>query len=212
MNEFLHHLWMASLVLGLSIALVAVLRVPWRRLFGAEQACLLWWLPPLGLIASQLPNAEASALAARMPTVFRFTAEAATSTLSPIAISAQGSSILPWAWICGVALCLILAGWRQWQLLARLRPLRPLADRLDPPLWSTANRSAGPALVGLWRPRILVPEDFEQRHDARERQLISRAFEIGKAEQCRSKFRFQGRVSVQLLQAVRQPACLLKVV
>ena len=43
-----------------ALASVALLRRPCRRLFGAENAFLLWGLPPLAMLASQLPHPAAA--------------------------------------------------------------------------------------------------------------------------------------------------------
>lgn len=59
-----------------------------------------------------------------------------------------------------------------WQLVRThrrlLRTLRPAPDASH---WRLPA-ACGPALVGVWRPRLYLPEDFEQRFDAAERQAI----------------------------------------
>lgn len=171
-TELMQHLWLATLALSVALVVVALLRVPWRRVFGAEQACHLWWLPALSLIASQLPHSEPVSLAAHIPTVFRFTAETTTSALSPAAASLHGHSILLWVWLAGAVSCLSVAAWCQWRFLMRLRSGCSQVSPAGLPLWRAADKNVGPALVGLWRPRIVIPADFDQRYDARERKLI----------------------------------------
>ena len=56
--DLLQRLWTATLALSAALVIVAALRTPWRRWFGVEHACRLWWLPLFALIASQLPHAQ----------------------------------------------------------------------------------------------------------------------------------------------------------
>ncbi|NMW25712.1 peptidase M56, partial [Rhodanobacter denitrificans] len=48
--------WLLILAFTASVLMVAALRKPCRRLFGTERAFQLWLLPPLALLASQLPH------------------------------------------------------------------------------------------------------------------------------------------------------------
>ena len=40
--DLLQRLWTATLAMSVALMIVAALRVPWRRWFGAEHACHLW--------------------------------------------------------------------------------------------------------------------------------------------------------------------------
>lgn len=53
----LAHGWPLVLAFTAASLCVALLRRPGRRLFGAERACQLWFLPPLAMLASQWPHA-----------------------------------------------------------------------------------------------------------------------------------------------------------
>ena len=49
--------WLLLLAFTVGVLLVAALRKPCRHLFGTERAFQLWLLPPLAMLASQLPHA-----------------------------------------------------------------------------------------------------------------------------------------------------------
>ena len=55
--DWLGHGWMLLLALTVGVLMVAALRKPCRHLFGTERAFQLWLLPPLAMLASQLPHA-----------------------------------------------------------------------------------------------------------------------------------------------------------
>ena len=170
--ELIQRLWMASLALSVALVVVALLRVAWSRAFGAEQACKLWWLPPLAVVASQLPHASSAQVIAPISTVFRFAVMATSVVQAPV------SALFPWqelvlvTWLAGILLFLLLAVRRQHMFSSRLRGTSSMSTINGLPLWRATDSNTGPALVGLWRPRIVVPADFEQRYDAHERTLI----------------------------------------
>ncbi|HEX7732268.1 MAG TPA: peptidase M56, partial [Rhodanobacter sp.] len=82
--------WLALLAFTAAALLVAALRRPCRRWFGAELAFHLWLLPPLALLASQLPHA-AAAPAALPPLVYTI-----TSAVGTTASHADGAGRFDW--------------------------------------------------------------------------------------------------------------------
>lgn len=171
--DVLQHLWMAALALSVALVAVAILRVGWRRMFGAEQACRLWWLPPLAVIASQLPHADSVPVIASLPAITDLAGTSGVPATSTLAASAPlWPDLLMWIWVCGLVACLFLAGWRQWRFSVRLRGAAPACEQGGLPMLYAVDNDIGPALVGLWRQRIVLPEDFEQRYDDDERALI----------------------------------------
>src|SRR5690348_1837736 len=95
--DLLQRLWTATLGLSVALLVVAALRLPWRRWFGAEHACRLWWLPPLALIASQLPHAARQAVMVREPMMLLAAAPAA-STLPASATNVDWRTVLVVLW------------------------------------------------------------------------------------------------------------------
>jgi hypothetical protein len=72
-----------------------------------------------------------------------------------------------WALGCVVSLALVLVGHQR--LFGGLR-LIPLGG--EDGVFRARTARVGPALVGVLRPRVVVPADFEQRYDEQERGLI----------------------------------------
>lgn len=166
--------WLLILAFTVATLLVATLRRPCRRLFGAERGFQLWLLPPLALLASQLPHAADASVTVLPPVVF-----AITSAASVLPAHAAAASPLDWRagmallWLVGTVVSLGLAIIAQSRYRARLRGASAVPGwRLPWPVLRAADPGVGPALVGAWRSRIVLPADFEQRYDATEQTLI----------------------------------------
>ena len=166
--------WMLILVFTAAVLVVAALRKPCRRLFGAERAFQLWLLPPLAMLVSQLPHVL-TAQATVLPAVV-FTITSATTTL-PAHVAESGA--IDWRawtvllWLAGIAVSVALAVIAQSRYRNHLRGATRVVDlSLRWPVWRAAGTDVGPALVGAWRMRIVLPADFEHRYDATERALI----------------------------------------
>lgn len=146
----------ANLAAAVAVALVLVLRIPARRLFGPRIAYGLWLLVPLAAAGMLLPS--------RVTTV---TVRAA-GVVSEAPSTAQGEAPAlvaatpfdPWPlvlglWIAGVAGALAWTVWRQAQFGR-----------------DAAAGLAGPAAVGVLRPRVVTPSDFGRRYSAREQFVV----------------------------------------
>lgn len=172
--DVLQRLWTATLALSVALLVVAALRGTWRRAFGAEHACRLWWLPMLAVTASQLPHVATQTVIVRVPAML--VAAAPTSAAPVVAGAGVGWRMaIVVAWLAGVALLLLFASWRQARFLRRMRNAQ--RTELDAPggiavIVRAPDAHTGPALVGAWRPRLVLPCDFEERYDAHERALI----------------------------------------
>ncbi|HET6631884.1 MAG TPA: M56 family metallopeptidase [Rhodanobacteraceae bacterium] len=172
-TDVLQHLWFATLALSLALAVVAILRRPWLRAFGAEQACHLWWLPPLAVLASQLPRpALLPPVMVQAPVLHWLSDSSVPASRLAAAAAPAWPAWLLLAWLLGAGACLLLAAWQQRSFAARIRGAHPSPHESLPQVWVADDCAIGPALVGVWRPRIVVPADFAQRHDASERRLI----------------------------------------
>jgi beta-lactamase regulating signal transducer with metallopeptidase domain len=166
--------WLLTLAFTAAVLVVAVLRKPCRRLFGTERAFQLWLLPPLTLLASQLPHA-ANVSNRTLPSLVYVIASAG-DVLSSRAGELPGvdwrHGIVP-IWCAGMAIFLLLAVVAQWRYRRRLLGATPVSEsRSRFPVLRATSADVGPALVGAWRIRIVLPADFEDRYDATERGLI----------------------------------------
>lgn len=92
----------------------------------------------------------------------------------PGAIDGAAGQSLPWAglllafWAVGTGLCLLRDLRAQRRFERRMGPLTPRTDGS----WQASADPGLPALVGLWRPRIVVGPDFDQHFSAQEQHLI----------------------------------------
>lgn len=162
-NEILTTLVDATWAVSAGILLVLLLRWPLRRLFGAALAYQAWVLVPLVTATAFLPPLQVQ----RRPAV--------VVLLHPTAMAAPvaEASFIPWTslgllvWALGAAL-LALWFWRAHaDFVRRLGALVAQGG-----LYVCQSPDAGPALLGLVRPRIVVPADFATRYTRHEQELI----------------------------------------
>jgi beta-lactamase regulating signal transducer with metallopeptidase domain len=156
---------LGSFNLGLLLALA--LRLIWRRHFGATATYALWLLPPMLALVTRLPSASTP------PEPVRVLLLQVSESLPALdeGIASSHSSVLLWIWLAG-ALGTIAS-----LMLSRRRLSRRLANlahRTDPrcPQLPVARADFGPAIVGLWRPILVLPHDFEQRFDSIQQSLV----------------------------------------
>jgi TonB family protein len=163
----------ANLAAAAAVLLVAAIRKAARRRFGARAAYALWLAPLLAALAVLLPHPlaqVAASSAAVAPMVAQ--AEAMTDEFVAVAAPSRGPDIpalLLGLWIAGAAAMAGLLGRRQAQFVASLGRLTPLSE---PGLFRAERAGVGPAVVGVWRPRVVAPADFETRYADGERTLI----------------------------------------
>lgn len=168
--------WLLTLAFTTAVVVVVALRKPCRRLFGAERAFQLWSLVPLAMLVSQLPHAVDAGTNSTVLPALVYTITSVAGTLpSPTAVSAgigwRGLIVL--GWCSGIAMALASASFAQWRYRQRLRGAASMANGFSRwPVLRAASADIGPALVGAWRARIVLPADFERRYDATERALI----------------------------------------
>jgi bla regulator protein BlaR1 len=151
---------------SLCLLLILALRPLLRRWCGAGTAYATWVILPLTLLASILPH----------PTTNVTWIEAARVPLDLDLLRAPAPAVTPdwltmlWAplWLAGSCALLLAFVFQQWRFRRNLGPLRAEADGS----FSASLSSAGPAVIGLLRPRIILPSDFSERYTAQEQSLI----------------------------------------
>ncbi len=166
MTELLDGLLQASVWLSLATLVLAAARPLLLRLGGAALAYRSWWLLPLMLVAPYLPLP-------RLPMTETDPVMVMASALRAPAVPTDASQwplLLLTVWLLG-AVAMVGISWRaQRRFEHALGALQPRADGS----WQASGDPGLPALVGLWRPRIVVSPDFEQRFSPAEQELILR--------------------------------------
>jgi beta-lactamase regulating signal transducer with metallopeptidase domain len=179
MSAFLLLLVKLNLVMGAAIILVWLLRRPLRVSFGAPIAYAIWFLVPIASIASLFPPRVAATAPAHMTWVHLPAAPA--SVIGPIAHSAlrvteqltgQGAltAIAPPASTYGMpdTALLLFAVWALGTMLMAL-----YLTRLQVRFSAAVRRGeAGPAVLGLLRPRIVTPDSFQEHFTLQEQAAI----------------------------------------
>lgn len=171
--DWLGHGWLLLLSFTVAVLLVAALRKPCRHLFGTERAFQLWLLPPLAMLVSQMPHAATTQPSDMPSVVYVMTAAVASSARATTATNLDWRTVVLLCWLAGIVVALAVAGRAQWCYRRRLRGATPVAESNTRwPVLRAASPDVGPALVGAWRARIVLPLDFEQRYDRTEQALI----------------------------------------
>lgn len=165
--------WLLVLAFTGATLCVAALRHPCRRLFGAQRAFQLWLLPPLAMLASQLPHALTGGSIALSGLVFSVVRAGGAWSGQAGAGGVDIEAVVVPIWAIGVLMVLAFAWWQQRRYRVRLRGAVPMAlPQSRWPVLRAIRLDVGPALVGAWRPRIVLPADFESRYSATEQVLI----------------------------------------
>ena len=147
-----------------AIMLVLLARAPLRRFAGAANGYLCWLAVPAALLAAALP-AFAVAPVAMLAFAPTLKASALVASVAPATLGT-----LDWlarAWVGGVVATALLFLFGQ---RAFVRSLGTFTGRDG--VFYAANSRHGPALLGLFRPVIVVPADFARRYSADEQALI----------------------------------------
>jgi len=156
----------ATLAGSAAVGLVLVLRRPLRHAFGATVAYAAWALVPAALVAVALPAATETAAA--VPVAILMSGAVAPLATVPVAAPFDAAPWLLAAWLAGALVMALHLGRQQRAFLRGLGRLQPRADGLQ-----QAESVAGlPAAVGLLRPAIVVPADFDTRYSGEERALM----------------------------------------
>ncbi|MFL6660267.1 MAG: M56 family metallopeptidase [Massilia sp.] len=162
--ELLALLARVSIAASLAIVLVLPLRRLLRRLAGAGVAYQSWLVVAVAMLAAALPSLHPSAsfMLAISPAL-----EAPQLVATATQIGAAWPGYLVLTWLLGTLVSVV------WMVLAQRSFVHSLGTLVEGGgIVHAANAQQGPALLGLWRPRIVVPADFASRYSEREQALI----------------------------------------
>jgi len=172
-SELITYLVALTIASTLSMLVVLAIRRGVRLVFGAAAAYSTWLLVPAAMLAVLLPAPSDSG-----STIGVSIRIALFSTLSTAIDNSPGSSLhtdhpVDWtlwaigAWVAGAALFVLYLAGLQRAFVSNLGTLSGSRCVLR------AARSAGcPALLGVLRPKIVLPVDFESRYTRMERLLV----------------------------------------
>jgi beta-lactamase regulating signal transducer with metallopeptidase domain len=170
-DDLLALVWRANLAGAAAVIAILLLRPVVGRGFGARAAYVLWALAPLAMAASLLPARQVTevvtpALAA-VPTTPAAAEQVARAVSEAVLPSLDWGSLTLAVWAVGAAACLAALAASQFAFHRALGPLRPEAGRLRSVL-----SGFGPVLLGVVRPRVVLPADFEARFSPDEREVV----------------------------------------
>jgi beta-lactamase regulating signal transducer with metallopeptidase domain len=146
-----------------AVVMVLALRLPARRIFGPAVAYALWSLVPLALLAMFVPARVVVLQEAAPMAPAAVTSMGALSWAQPATAPSQALPDLG-GWLAAL-------GWGAWAAGALWIAVR-LIRRQARFVRAERAGNAGPAAVGVLRPRIVLPDDFAHRYSARECELV----------------------------------------
>jgi beta-lactamase regulating signal transducer with metallopeptidase domain len=173
-SELLRFVLGLTLASSLAIITALALRSLTRRMFGASVSYSLWLLVPVAMLCALLPHLRASSttapISALPETTFplphavgRSFDSLATLASAPI----DGELWILAGWAVGAAIFALYLGALQRAFVKSLGTLSGLRCVLR------AEHSVGcPALIGVLRPKVILPADFRARYTRLERLLV----------------------------------------
>ncbi len=174
MNTFLEMLAHLSIVVTIAIGVVLIGRAPLRRFAGASLAYASWSLIPIAIvafvIAKNLPTAR---FGLTIPSAMQAPAISVSSAESASRIGFDAA--LGWlaVWFIGMCVAAIWFAIRQYRFVHSFGSLaRDDTMPTTTPLFRAAETSTGPLVLGLFRPRIVIPADFYERYSEAEQRLV----------------------------------------
>ncbi len=179
----------ANVAGGAAILVVLALRGIIRRLAGAKLAYISWLIVPIAIAAGFIParveilpvsssivhvepgirtRAELTAVASfEFPRVAPAQNPGAT-TATQHAADAEWRVVLIIAWAAGALIALAVLIARQFLAVRDLGPLTRLSDTTS----RAARDTIGPAVIGIFSPRIVLPANFEASFDDTEQKVV----------------------------------------
>lgn len=156
----------ATLATSAAALAVLILRRPLIARLGASVGYAAWLLVPVAALAVLLPSPER--MTERMMVLRETVAAVGADAASPAAPAWTFTQVALLAWLAGACAMVV---WLWLQQRSFRRTLRGAQQRTDGLLQAPVSPGL-PAVIGMIRPRIVLPADFDERYDAAERELI----------------------------------------
>lgn len=157
----------ATVASSLAVAIVMILRVPMRKMFGARVAYTLWCLVPLALIAVSIPAQKIVVKAVSQAVIVETNSASIVSSMPVLAVD-YSSDIFLLLWLAGIIACVFWFARQQQKYIGSLGILNPCYEKV----FLAENNNQGPSLIGVMQPRIVLPSDFNLRYSPEEQNLV----------------------------------------
>lgn len=151
--------------ISFAIVLALLLRPLVRSRFGAGAAYQLWLVVPSALMAALLPAIAIKPVVV-LPSLALLPLPAIPGPI-PAQQLVDGIDLAIAAWAAGACVTLALFVIAHRRYLRRLGALHQQGD-----LFIAGSALEGPVLLGLWRPKVVLPADFSTRYSDAEQALI----------------------------------------
>src|SRR5665213_1004938 len=167
--ESAYPLAQAMLASTVAVAFIAILRKPLRYAFGARVAYWIWLLVPVSVFVILLPVAAKPGYEPRsiLSPPVRSVVSGALQAMNQASASTDSATIVLSVWAGGVLVAIAILLSRH---LALVRSLEVMT--LQPDGTISATGCVDPVLLGVVRPRVVLPADFDSRYDDNERAMI----------------------------------------
>ncbi|MBV2208827.1 MAG: TonB family protein [Thermomonas sp.] len=167
-HELMRVLVHTSVLSSVAIVIALLLRKPLRRSFGAQTAYVVWSLVPVALVSSALP------VPMRQGQALEAVVQLAAPMRSAVAWVTPAGSAPNWLGIAALLWLLGSVGLLVWMTFAQQRFMRSLGELRHGNGGQCAQHDVPglPATVGVLRPQIVLPTDFETRYSAQQQILI----------------------------------------
>ena len=163
----------ATLLTTAAVVAVLLLRGAWRRLFGVRAAILVWLIVPLAALVALAPDRiveDSETLPITIPLDGWLPVQEPTPLAAPDpgGVFPFGAEFVLLCWIVGAMAMLGLLAMRQRRFRTGLGRLSAGGGRL----WVSERREIGPLVLGAISPKVILPPDFAERFDTRQRRLM----------------------------------------
>jgi bla regulator protein BlaR1 len=166
MGELLTLLFATGAGSFVAIALVLVARGPLRRRFGPALAYCAWIAVPVVILAMAF-SAGSSAQHTAPATDGALLGSTGLALARMVPAAPDTTQLILGIWLAGALLTALALYFIQVGYVRALGTLQPRDG-----LWYTPRTQVSPCVIGLIRPRIVVPADFDSRYTPREREMI----------------------------------------